>query len=1558
LIENFDISAEAFQMRQYSLKRWIIDPTLLAAAWLACAMGPGTAAAVSAALTFTDAPTSGALDNADAFQAWAQRQSPSPVTIGPLTLHGATASAEVRVAAWAKNSLVEAVLAIPDRELTGASISLASTTETTKMRGDEGPLPVTVNVRPMGYIRGNRLAKIQFSAAMPDRSLMGQTSAVLSLQFAADVSGVAGQRGRTGSDAAQATGGVVDQVLARLVDNPQDLARFQVPLQIVPIPPSDGAPPLGDGTAGAVARFVSDKAGFMAITGEDLADAGVATTQTRPQSISIWTDGRQVPVWALAEDGTIESDVSEATSISPADRFVIFAQDNSSTYTTQRTYWVRTDAPATPMQQRSLTMQTPPQPDAFFMAHQLLEKDLPPVLTKNDQFLSILDYRWVWWTWTARTQDSEVPDPHSYSEPGQVSFDLPRLVERSDASSSLTLEFYTHHWGAESPEVPFEVSLNGKSVGEAVITNVTSSRFDFSVAPGVLRPSGNQLEIMPIVTTTDTARLADICFDRAEVNYPRDYQVTSATLEFTAPASGAKVVTMDLPAASFVADITANDPIICAVQSTSGSATIATTPGHKYLVVTSAALRRAQPQPVKKTDDLRSTSNQGDLVVIAWPEFINHLSPWVKLKESQGHTVRIVNVLDIYDQFGYGHLSPHAIREFLRYAATRWQSSPAGPPVSAVLLVGDSTSAYRNEFRNDVVNYVPTVRLRVNGDAFASDQWYVTMFGNDLYADALIGRFSVNSVEDLDAVIAKQVDYATKSAAGAWQNTLGFIADHSEFEDAVDRVMKHVAPPRYFLNRVLMSELPWVDNFYFPKDIADAQQAKVSPEATLRIRNMFNDGAAVVTYFGHGSPNVWSSERMWFGGDSPNSDNLLLTNRDKLSIVINMTCNSGAIDYPQRRWNVCISEDFMRVTGGGAVACVVPSGPGLTVQHERLMTELGRCLFAADESTLGQDVQLGLWRYLAAQNPPELARMYILLGDPLLHPLLSRPLPVQSGAVPSRQSQAAIAGTGTATELAVIPDTISRLNQPGHAQLVSYENGQMLPGKISPIEPGARIVPLPEDYTTASAALAVSAHDQSEAKPDAAVARSTFTPLHPLSALNLVQWHRTDAPADDDGTADLQLRVKNDSPQPLQSVHLELKREDCSTCPAVISSTVDIPPLGDGLLAAAVPLSPGLNRYQVTAVQSDRRLHLQPDQPVVVAGLRPDSTTSAPEIVPAAVDPQSVLVRYRETGQEIHATISARVYVFAREPLSNLSIGLAGPDSVIRPDSVVPVPSGGPGSASPISMAVLLPKDAEERQFSIQLDPSGYYPELHRQPPLSVRLGHAEFPDIVVADVTSPETSPSDGETIFFDVKLQNRGATTVDGVQVEGWYLSDTGAEQKMQNQVKLRPAPISLKPGESRTVRLRWDPFHNAGVNYVRIEANSQYKSPDRDPANNSVKFDVKVRTKARLQKGPVRVLPLTDEDRKTRRVRLAADIHNAGESDAHGLRVMFYASPDLKELLGEVDLDSVPAGKSAEAVISYPLKAGEENRKFRFTYELMYKGARQRLPAEAVMAGSSKP
>ena len=79
-------------------------------------------------------------------------------------------------------------------------------------------------------------------------------------------------------------------------------------------------------------------------------------------------------------------------------------------------------------------------------------------------------------------------------------------------------------------------------------------------------------------------------------------------------------------------------------------------------------------------------------------------------------------------------------------------------------------------------------------------------------------------------------------------------------------------------------------------------------------------------------------------------------------------------------------------------------------------------------------------------------------------------------------------------------------------------------------------------------------------------------------------------------------------------------------------------------------------------------------------------------------------------------------------------------------------------------------------------------------------------------------------------------------------------GLEEKFQSQVNLDTPLISLLPGTSDTVRLRWDPFDNAGDNRLRFVAESIYKVPDTNPADNQVSITARVLSKARLPKGKI--------------------------------------------------------------------------------------------------------
>jgi hypothetical protein len=74
------------------------------------------------------------------------------------------------------------------------------------------------------------------------------------------------------------------------------------------------------------------------------------------------------------------------------------------------------------------------------------------------------------------------------------------------------------------------------------------------------------------------------------------------------------------------------------------------------------------------------------LIIISHKDFLAQSEDWANYRRSQGATVKVVDIGDVYDEFNYGVLSAAAIRGFLQYAKENWQTPP-----QYVLLVGDAS---------------------------------------------------------------------------------------------------------------------------------------------------------------------------------------------------------------------------------------------------------------------------------------------------------------------------------------------------------------------------------------------------------------------------------------------------------------------------------------------------------------------------------------------------------------------------------------------------------------------------------------------------------------------------------------------------------------------------------------------------------------------------------------------------------------------------------------------------------------------------------------------------
>ncbi|OAD18696.1 Peptidase C25, gingipain domain protein, partial [Candidatus Thiomargarita nelsonii] len=234
------------------------------------------------------------------------------------------------------------------------------------------------------------------------------------------------------------------------------------------------------------------------------------------------------------------------------------------------------------------------------------------------------------------------------------------------------------------------------------------------------------------------------------------------------------------------------------------------------------------------TTRLESPCNQADYFIIYHDSF--DTKALENLIAARGKKVMAVQVSDIYDEFNHGLPEPQAIKDFLTYAYENYTQ----PRPAYVLLVGDANQDTLNEL-GDGINYVPTHTFHtfLMGET-ASDNWFVSVSGDDPLPDMFLGRIPVKTQAELDAVVKKLTSYP-KVPLDGWEQNVLFVADDiAEFEEVSDQLIE-----KYLAN-------------YSPTRIYLSEYTEDEKIVTQDISQAINAGAVLTNYTGHGSVNLWA----------------------------------------------------------------------------------------------------------------------------------------------------------------------------------------------------------------------------------------------------------------------------------------------------------------------------------------------------------------------------------------------------------------------------------------------------------------------------------------------------------------------------------------------------------------------------------------------------------------------------------------------------------------------------------------------------------------------------
>ncbi len=226
-------------------------------------------------------------------------------------------------------------------------------------------------------------------------------------------------------------------------------------------------------------------------------------------------------------------------------------------------------------------------------------------------------------------------------------------------------------------------------------------------------------------------------------------------------------------------------------------------------------------------------------LVLTHTFFKNHpkLSEFVERKKAQGYSVAIVDVQDVYDQYGHGNRSPQAIRTFLKSSSAEY-----------VLLVGGDSYDYHHKLGNSI-SFIPTVYRSFNhiGQSLF-DQYYVD-FNEDGRGDIALGRWPVRTLEELSFIVDKTLSYEESKCA---QEAL--VVTEDKFQDIGSGLEK-------FLSDLISVQA--LNVYYYPgKNVAEKTRS-----VRQNLLSKWSEGVRHIFYSGHGSPTQWGQKRILQYGD-------------------------------------------------------------------------------------------------------------------------------------------------------------------------------------------------------------------------------------------------------------------------------------------------------------------------------------------------------------------------------------------------------------------------------------------------------------------------------------------------------------------------------------------------------------------------------------------------------------------------------------------------------------------------------------------------------------------
>ena len=392
----------------------------------------------------------------------------------------------------------------------------------------------------------------------------------------------------------------------------------------------------------------------------------------------------------------------------------------------------------------------------------------------------------------------------------------------------------------------------------------------------------------------------------------------------------------------------------------------------RYIAAVASRWKRPVRLEMTEPNPLLDPANDAEYIVVTHSEFLaaaDRLAQWRGQDDRFGAPLRtmVVDVQQIYDAFSGGLLDPAAIRNFFRYTTQKWAQMPF-----FVVLLGDGSYDYKNNSGISTGNWIPPYQ---DGDS-TYDEWYVRVLGDDTLPDMAIGRLTVQTKDEAQIVVDKLIDYDREPEIGPWQSRVLLVADDLVNPQVLTVVESYFIDDAEILARdFLPKDLDMVKHYIAEYPL----EGRTKPQARDEFIRLFNDGAAILTYIGHGNPDVLTHEQMFV----LSRDRELVANGRRLPLFYTAASQVGVFDDPVR---TSMPETLLKQLDGGVIGMISATRVGFHVTNMILARAFHTLMYRSEE----RHVPIGLALMGAKQRIAidgdglRNTQRYSIFGDPAL----------------------------------------------------------------------------------------------------------------------------------------------------------------------------------------------------------------------------------------------------------------------------------------------------------------------------------------------------------------------------------------------------------------------------------------------------------------------------------------------------------------------------------------------------------------------------------------------